>query len=92
MNILLTDLVLCVSSSSSRSSHCPQFCNLSCLEADVCFWDMDTGVIGCCILMGLKIRTKSSVIGSMIFKFVLKSCVTGLMIHKFYIKSSVIQS
>ena len=50
------------------------------------------GVIGCCILMDLKIRTKSSVIGSMIFKSVLKSCVIGLMIHKFYIKSSVIQS
>ena len=40
----------------------------------------------------MKIRTKSSVIGSMIFKYVLKSCVIGLMIHKFYIKSSVIQS
>ena len=42
--------------------------------------------------MDLKIRTKSSVISSMIFKSVLKSCVIGLMIHKFYIKSSVIQS
>ena len=42
--------------------------------------------------MNLKIRTKSSVIGSVILKFVLKSCVIGLMIHKFYIKSSVIQS
>ena len=42
--------------------------------------------------MDLKIRTKSSVIGSVIFKYVLKSCVIGLMIHKFYIKSSVIQS
>ena len=50
------------------------------------------GVIGCCILMDLKIRTKSSVIGSMIFKSVLKSCVIDLMIHKFCIKSSVIQS
>ena len=50
------------------------------------------GGIGCCILMDLKIRTKSSVIGSMIFKSVLESCVIGLMIHKFYIKSSVIQS
>jgi len=49
-------------------------------------------VIGCCILIDLKIRTKSSVIGSMIFKSVLKSCVIGLMIHKFCIKSSVIQS
>ena len=42
--------------------------------------------------MDLKIRTKSSVIGSMILKYVLKLCVIGLMIHKFYIKSSVIQS
>ena len=42
--------------------------------------------------MNLKIRTKSSVIGSMIFKSVLKSYVIGLMIHKFYIKLSVIQS
>ena len=42
--------------------------------------------------MDLKIRTKSSAIGSVIFKFVLKSGVIGLMIHKFYIKSSVIQS
>ncbi|CDY65782.1 BnaA03g56260D [Brassica napus] len=42
--------------------------------------------------MDLKIRTKSSVIGSVIFKSVLKSCVIGLMIHKFYNKSSVIQS
>ena len=42
--------------------------------------------------MDLKIRTKCSVIDSMIFKSVLKSCVIGLMIHKFYIKSSVIQS
>ena len=42
--------------------------------------------------MDLKIRTKSSVIGSMIFKSVLKSCVISLMIHKFNIKSSVIQS
>ena len=42
--------------------------------------------------MDLKIRTKSSVIGFMIFKYVLKSCVIDLMIHKFYIKSSVIQS
>ena len=64
------------------------------------------GIIGCCILMDLKIRIKSSVIGSMsfksvlkscvistiIFKSVLKSCVIGLMIHKFCIKSSVIQS
>ena len=41
--------------------------------------------------MDLKIRTKFSVIGSMIFKFVLKSCVIGSMIHKFYIKSNVIQ-
>ena len=50
------------------------------------------GVIGCCILIGLKIRTKSSVIGFMIFNSLLKSCVISLMIHKFYIKSSVIQS
>ena len=50
------------------------------------------GVIGCYILMDLKIRTKSSVIGSMIFKYVLKSGVIDLMIHKFYIKTSVIQS
>ena len=42
--------------------------------------------------MDLKIRTKSSVISSMIFKSVLKSCVIGLVIHKFCIKSSVIQS
>ena len=49
-------------------------------------------VIGCCILIDLKIRIKSSVISSMIFKSVLKSCVIGLMIYKFYIKSSVIQS
>ena len=42
--------------------------------------------------MNLKIQTKSSVIGSIIFKYVLKSCVIGLMIHKFYIKLSVIQS
>ena len=42
--------------------------------------------------MHLKIWTKSSVIGSVILKYVLKSCVIGLMIHKFYIKSSVIQS
>ena len=48
------------------------------------------GVIGCCILMDLKSRTKSSVISSMIFKSVLQSCVIGLMIHKFCIKSSVI--
>ena len=50
------------------------------------------GIIGCYILMDLKIRTKSSVISSVIFKSVLKSGVIGLMIHKFYIKSSVIQS
>ena len=50
------------------------------------------GVIDCCILMDLKIRTKSSVISSVIFKSVLKSGVIGLMIHKFYNKSSVIQS
>ena len=49
------------------------------------------GVIGCCILIDLKIQTKSSVIGSMIVKSVLKSCVIGLIIYKFYIKSSVIQ-
>ena len=42
--------------------------------------------------MDLEIRIKSSVIGSMILKYVLKSCVIGLMIHKFYIKSNVIQS
>ena len=42
--------------------------------------------------MDLKIRTKYSVIDSMIFKFVLKSRVIGLMIHKFNTKSSVIQS
>ena len=48
-------------------------------------------VIGCCILMDLKIRIKSSVIGFIIFKSILKSCVISLMIHKFYIKSSVIQ-
>ena len=41
--------------------------------------------------MDLKIRTKSTVIGSIIFKSILKSCVISLMIHKFYIKSSVIQ-
>ena len=41
--------------------------------------------------MHLKIGTKSSVIGSMIFKYVLNSYVIGLMIHKFHIKSSVIQ-
>ena len=39
--------------------------------------------------MDLKIRTKSSIIDSMILKSVLKSYVIGLMIHKFYI---VIQS
>ena len=50
------------------------------------------GIIGCSILMDLKIQTKSSVIGSIILKSVLKSYVIGLMIHKFYIKSSVIQS
>ena len=38
-------------------------------------------VIGCCILMDLKIRTKSSIIGSIIFKYILKLCVIGLMIH-----------
>ena len=48
------------------------------------------GVSGCCILMDLKIRTNSSVIGFMIFKSVLKSCVIDLMIHEI-IKSSVIQ-
>ena len=48
--------------------------------------------IGCCILMNLKIRTKSSVIGSVIFKSLLKSGIIGLMIHEFYIKTSVIQS
>ena len=47
---------------------------------------------GCCILKDLKIQTKSSVIGFMIFKSVLKSCVISLMIHKFYIKSSIFQS
>ena len=41
------------------------------------------GVIGWCILMDLKIQTKSSVIGSVILKYVLKSCVIRLMIHKF---------
>ena len=41
------------------------------------------GVIGWCILMDLKIQTKSSVIGSTILKYVLKSCVIRLMIHKF---------
>ena len=50
------------------------------------------GISGCCILIDLKIWTKSSVIGSVIFKYVLKSSVIGLMIHEFYIKSSVIQS
>ena len=40
----------------------------------------------------MKIWTKSSVIGSVIFKALLKSAVIGLMIHKFYNKSSVIQS
>ena len=49
------------------------------------------GLTGCSILKDLKIRTKYSVIGFMIFKSILKSCVIGLMIHKFYIKSSVIQ-
>ena len=49
-------------------------------------------VIGCCILMDLKIRTKSSVISSMIFKYILKLCVIGLVIYKLYIKSNVIQS
>ena len=42
--------------------------------------------------MDQKVRTKSSIIGSMIFKSVLKSFVIGLMIHKFYIKSNIIQS
>ena len=42
--------------------------------------------------MNLKIRTKSSVTGFMIFKSVLKSCVIGFIIHKLYIKSSVILS
>ena len=41
------------------------------------------GVIGWCILMDFKIQTKSSVIGSMILKYILKSCVIRLMIHKF---------
>ena len=42
--------------------------------------------------MDLKIQTKYSVIGYVIFKSILKSGVISLMIHKFYIKSSVIQS
>ena len=37
------------------------------------------GVIGCCILIDLQIQIKSSVIGSIIFKYVLKSCVIDLV-------------
>lgn len=47
------------------------------------FWSFLVEVIGWCILMDLKIQTKSSVIGSVILKYVLKSCVIRLMIHKF---------
>ena len=55
-------------------------------------WEQKLDLVLFLFFSHLKIRTISSVIGSVIFKSVLKSCVIGLIIHKFYIKSSVIQS